>query len=49
MKWNCVFRVRNAEGVPPGDFKYRAFLPVGTLEDVVAALARLHERDAGKR
>ena len=41
VKWNCVFRVRNAEGIPPGDFKYRCYVPVGTLEDVVAALRRL--------
>ena len=43
VKWNCVFRVRNAEGIPPGDFKYRCYVPVGTLENVVAALRRLHQ------
>lgn len=44
VKWNCVFRVRQEEGIPPGDFKYRCYVPVGTLEDVVASLRRLHER-----
>ncbi len=49
VKWNCVFRVRKAEGIPPGDFRYRAYIPVGTLEDVVAALGRLHEHVAERR
>ncbi|MBV8880421.1 MAG: hypothetical protein JO332_10685 [Planctomycetaceae bacterium] len=43
VKWNCVFRVADPEGIPPGDFSYRMFVPVGTLDDVVAALARLRE------
>jgi hypothetical protein len=43
VKWNCVFRVTNKDGIPPGDFRYRMYLPVGTLEDVVASMRRLHE------
>jgi hypothetical protein len=43
VKWNCVFRVRKPEGVPPGDYRYRHYVPVGTLDDVVAAMKRLHE------
>jgi hypothetical protein len=42
VKWNCVFRVRKPEDVPPGDYAYRHYVPVGTLEDVVAAMKRLH-------
>jgi hypothetical protein len=42
VKWNCVFRVRRPEGVPPGDYAYRCYVPVGTRDDVVAALKRLH-------
>jgi hypothetical protein len=38
-----VFRVTDKDGIPPGDFRYRMFIPVGTLEDVVASLRRLHE------
>ena len=43
VKWNCVFRVANKEGIPPGDFRYRTYIPVGTLEEVVASLGRLQE------
>jgi len=44
-KWNCVFRVRAraGDGVPPGPYRYRIFVAVGTLEDVrrtLTALAR---------
>jgi hypothetical protein len=41
VKWNCVFRVKNPDGIPPGDFTYRMYVPVGTLEDVVASLKKL--------
>jgi hypothetical protein len=41
VKWNCVFRVAARDGIPPGDFRYRMDIPVGTLEDVVAAMRRL--------
>jgi hypothetical protein len=43
VKWNCVFRVTNTDGIPPGDFRYRMYIPVGSLEEVVASLRRLHE------
>jgi hypothetical protein len=33
-KWNCVFRVRDPEGIPAGDYSYRMFVIVGTLDDV---------------
>jgi hypothetical protein len=49
VKWNCVFRVSAKEGIPPGDFPYRMFVPVGTLEDVVASLRRLHELFPGTK
>ena len=42
VKWNCVFRVRPAGGVvPPGEYRYRMLVPIGTLTDVEAALAKL--------
>jgi hypothetical protein len=41
VKWNCVFRVAARDGIPPGDFRYRTYIPVGTLEDVVASMRRL--------
>lgn len=43
VKWNCVFRVSAREGIPPGEFRYRLYVPVGTLEDVEASMRRLHE------
>jgi hypothetical protein len=43
VKWNCVFRVTKNEGIPPGDYRYRAYLPVGTLEEVTASMRRLQE------
>jgi len=49
VKWNCVFRVRKPDGIPPGDFRYRMFIPVGTLDDVVASLRKLHELFAGRK
>lgn len=33
-KWNCVYRVRDVKGLPPGEYQYRMFVAVGTLEDV---------------
>jgi hypothetical protein len=44
-KWNCVSRVRARApaGVPPGPYRYRVFVAVGTLDDVrrtLTALAR---------
>lgn len=33
-KWNCVFRVRDPNGVKPGKYTYRMIVVVGTLDDV---------------
>lgn len=38
VKWNCVFRVRDAAGLRPGDFSYRMFVPFGSTEQVEAML-----------
>jgi hypothetical protein len=46
VKWNCVFRERDASGVPAGERTYRQFVVFGTLEDVEQALVRLHEAHA---
>ena len=40
-KWNCAFRVANPKGLAPGDYRFRMFVAVGTLEDVKATLKRL--------
>ncbi|MGL5095554.1 MAG: hypothetical protein ACRDD1_08200, partial [Planctomycetia bacterium] len=49
VKWNCVHRVRNAAGVPPGVYAFRNFLAVGTLEDVRKTLVELHRRQSKNR
>lgn len=41
VKWNCVFRVRNAEGIAPGRYGYRMFVVIGTREDVRETLGAL--------
>lgn len=46
VKWNCVFRVRDAKGVPAGPYSFRCFLVVGTRADCEATLAALHRRYA---
>lgn len=38
VKWNCVFRVRNAAGIAPGNCSYRMLVPVGTLAQVEAMI-----------
>lgn len=40
-KWNCVFRVHNPAGIPPGHYRYRMFVLVGTLENVRDTMAQL--------
>lgn len=40
-KWNCVFRLRNKEGVPPGDFSFRTFVVMGNLPLVREGLREL--------
>ena len=40
-KWNCVFRVRAPDGLAPGNYTYRMFVVVGSLDDVKQTLASL--------
>jgi hypothetical protein len=46
VKWNCVFRVRDAAGVPGGPYQFRCFLVVGSRKDCAATLAALHKEFA---
>jgi hypothetical protein len=46
VKWNCVFRVRNDKGIAAGQYRFRVFVAVGTLEDVRQSLAALAEEFA---
>ena len=42
VKWNCVFRVRDAAGIPAGDYLFRMFVLVGDLATVTDSLRALH-------
>jgi hypothetical protein len=44
VKWNCVFRVREAKGISAGDYRFRVFVAVGTLDDVRQSLDSLAKR-----
>ena len=44
-KWNCVFRVKNPAGIPPGDYPFRCRTIVGTLREVEATLSELAAGD----
>lgn len=41
VKWNCVFRVLDPNGVKPGTYAYRMFVAVGTLQNVRDTLVGL--------
>ncbi|WP_299466009.1 hypothetical protein [uncultured Gimesia sp.] len=41
VKWNCVFRVRNKEGISAGEYPFRVFVAIGTREEVRQALTTL--------
>lgn len=42
-KWNCVFRVRNPNGIRAGEYSYRLLVPVGTVAQVETMLAEMWE------
>lgn len=42
VKWNCVFRLRNGDGIAAADYSFRTFVIVGTLDDIRIAMLRLH-------
>ncbi|MBA4065179.1 MAG: hypothetical protein C0501_15980 [Isosphaera sp.] len=44
VKWNCVFRLKDPNGVAGGAYPFRCFLVVGSLADCEATLAALHDR-----
>lgn len=47
VKWNCVFRVSDGAGIRAGEYMYRMYVAIGTLEDVRTAL--LKARDAAEK
>lgn len=44
VKWNCVFRLEDRKGVPPGDYSFRMVVPFGTVSEVEGTLRILHDR-----
>ena len=42
VKWNCVFRVRDAAGIAPGEYPFRMFVIVGDLATITDSLRALH-------
>ena len=40
VKWNCVFRAHDPQGLRPGRYVYRAVVAVGSLEDVRKVLSK---------
>ena len=43
VKWNCVFRVRDPKGIVAGEYRYRMFVVVGSLDDARTTLQALHK------
>jgi hypothetical protein len=48
VKWNCVFRVRQAEPIPAGDHAFRLFVVIGSREDCRRTLVDLTREFAGR-
>lgn len=42
VKWNCVFRVTDKDGIAPGEYPFRMFVIVGDLDTVLASMRALH-------
>ena len=45
VKWNCVFRVTDKQGIAPGEYPFRMFVIVGDLNTVRDSLRALHRRN----
>ena len=41
VKWNCVFRITDKNGIRPGEYSFRMFVIVGDLTTVRASLRAL--------
>jgi hypothetical protein len=40
-KWNCVFRLRDDQGIAADRYAFRVFVAVGSLDDVKETLTKL--------
>jgi hypothetical protein len=43
-KWNCVFRLGDKKGLPPGEYTFHHFVIVGSLQDVESTLVALTKK-----
>jgi hypothetical protein len=48
VKWNCVYRVRNAQMMVSGDHSFQLYVPVGTLDEVRDMLRELSRTEGRK-
>ena len=48
VKWNCVFRLRQAESIKSGDYSFPLYVVIGTREDCRRTLAALTREFAGR-
>ena len=44
VKWNCVFRRENANGIPAGNYTFQCYIGVGTLQNVRDALMQVSQK-----
>jgi hypothetical protein len=44
VKWNCVFRVKEPQGIAAGDYSFRMVVAVGTLDDVRRTLSGIAKK-----
>jgi hypothetical protein len=49
VKWNCVFRELNSDGIPAGERRFRMFVVVGTMEQVRQTLVTLVDEFTGRK
>ena len=47
VKWNCVFREKHEKRLPAGDYSYRCYVLVGSLENVKETMTSLYLRHKG--
>lgn len=48
VKWNCVFRLKQAEPIKPGDYSFQLYVVIGTREDCRRTLADLAKEFADR-
>lgn len=47
VKWNCVFRVTDPQGIAPGGYPFRMFVVVGDLATVRESMKALYRENRG--